>query len=85
MSAKKKGVAVFAAILAVVIAVSATVTVLAKRNNNSSSGGTSVTGTSEGDAQLNIAETPKATTTSKGNGVLTSAQIYEKFRRAMSA
>lgn len=79
MSAKKKGVAVFAAILAVVIAVSATVTVLAKRNNNSSSGGgTSVTGTSEGDAQLNIAETPKATTTSKGNGVLTSAQIYEK-------
>lgn len=78
MSAKKKGVAVFAAILAVVIAVSATVTVLAKRNNNSSSGGTSVTDTSEGDAQLNIAETPKATTTSKGNGVLTSAQIYEK-------
>ena len=79
MSAKKKGVAVFAAILAVVIAVSATVTVLAKRNNNSSSGGgTSVTDTSEGDAQLNIAETPKATMTSKGNGVLTSAQIYEK-------
>lgn len=80
MSAKKKGVAVFAAILAVVIAVSATVTVVTNKNKNggSAGSGTSAVGTSEGDAQLNIAETPKATTTSKSNGVLTSAEIYEK-------
>ena len=79
MSAKKKGVAIFAAILAAVVAVSAIVTVFAKSGNSGGTGnGTSITETSEGDAELNITDTPKATTTSKTGSALTSAEVYAK-------
>ena len=79
MSAKKKGVAIFAAILAAVVAVSAIVTVFAKSGNSGGAGnGTSITETSEGDAELNITDTPKATTTSKTGSALTSAEVYAK-------
>ena len=79
MSAKKKGVAIFAAILAAVVAVSAIVTVFAKSGNSGGAGnGTSITETSEGDAELNITDTPKATTTSKTGSTLTSAEVYAK-------
>lgn len=79
MSAKKKGVAIFAAILAAVVAVSAIVTVFAKSGNSGGAGNsTSITETSEGDAELNITDTPKATTTSKTGSALTSAEVYAK-------
>ena len=47
-------------------------------NSGGAGNGTSITETSEGDAELNITDTPKATTTSKTGSTLTSAEVYAK-------